>query len=118
VLASVTPTETDNIPTVLMEAGATGLPLVSTEVAGIPELVRHGQTGWLIPSGDPNALADAIAVLAADPALRARLGQNARTLVEAEFSTQDNVLRLADVFCKTCQEWLGGGDTTPPARKT
>ena len=70
----------DGIPVVLMEAGAAGLPLVSTPVSGIPELVRHGQTGWLVAPGDAVELADAIATLATDPTLRQCLGQNARAL--------------------------------------
>lgn len=100
VLASVvTPGgDRDGIPVVLMEAGAVGLPLISTEVSGIPELVRPGQTGWLVPPGDSNALADAIAALAADPVLRAQLGQNARALIEAEFDIESNALHLATLF--------------------
>ncbi len=88
----------DGIPVVLMEAGALGLPLISTQVSGIPELLRHKQTGWLIPSGDPIALADAIALLAGDPELRTRLGQHARALVEAEFDIEGNARRLAALF--------------------
>jgi glycosyltransferase involved in cell wall biosynthesis len=88
----------DGIPVVLMEAGALGLPLISTQVSGIPELVRHQQTGWLVPPGDPAALANAIATLAGDPELRVRLGQNARALVEAEFDIEDNARRLAALF--------------------
>ena len=88
----------DGIPVVLMEAGAAGLPLVSTPVSGIPELVRHGQTGWLVAPGDAVELADAIATLATDPTLRQCLGQNARALVEAEFSIEKNAPRLAAVF--------------------
>jgi len=107
VLASVvTPDgDRDGIPVVLMEAGAAGLPLVSTDVSGIPELVRHGETGWLVPPGDSNALADAIAALAADPALCMRLGQNARALVEAEFNIEGNALRLVKLFDATRQRW-------------
>jgi glycosyltransferase involved in cell wall biosynthesis len=107
VLASVvTPDgDRDGIPVVLMEAGAVGLPLISTQVSGIPELVRHGQTGWLVPPGDTAALADAIAALDADPALRACLGQNARALVEAEFAIESNALHLAALFHNTYQQW-------------
>jgi len=95
----------DGIPVVLMEAGMAGLPLISTPVSGIPELVRHEQTGWLVPAGDAAALADAIAVLAANPRLRIRLGQNARALVEAEFSIERSTLQLAALFQNTCRQW-------------
>ena len=100
VLASVVAADgdRDGIPVVLMEAGAFGLPLISTEVSGIPELVRHGQTGWLVPPRHVAALADAISALALDPALRARLGRNARALVEDEFSSTRNAARMASLF--------------------
>jgi colanic acid/amylovoran biosynthesis glycosyltransferase len=88
----------DGIPVVLMEAGAMGMPLISTEVSGIPELVQHEQTGWVVPPGDPEALADAIELLDGDPELRARLGQNARSLVEEEFDSEKNAHRLLAVF--------------------
>ena len=95
----------DGVPVVLMEAGKVGLPLLSTPVSGIPELVCHGETGWLVPTGDAAALADAIVVLAADPGLRARLGKNARALVEAQFSIESNTLQLAALFQDTSQQW-------------
>jgi glycosyltransferase involved in cell wall biosynthesis len=100
VLASVVAPngDRDGIPVVLMEAGAAGLPVVSTHVSGIPELVRHGQTGWLVPPGDEHALADAIATLAGNPALRRRLGRNARAVVEAEFNIEASASRLEQVL--------------------
>jgi glycosyltransferase involved in cell wall biosynthesis len=91
----------DGIPVVLMEAGAFCLPLVSTNVSGIPELVHHGKTGLLVPPGDPAALADAINTLAVDTALRKHLGQNACTLVEAEYNSEINTLRLKSLFHET-----------------
>ncbi len=104
VLASVvTPGgDRDGIPVVLMEAGAMGLALISTRVSGIPELVRHGQTGWLVPPSDASALAEAIAMMSADPALRWRFGQNARALVEDEFDVERNSRRLASLFRSIC----------------
>jgi colanic acid/amylovoran biosynthesis glycosyltransferase len=93
----------DGIPVALMEAGKKGLPLVSTAISGIPELVRDGETGILVPPDDAIALGDTIARLAADPALRARLGRNARELVETEFSIESSTVRLAALFRNTCQ---------------
>jgi glycosyltransferase involved in cell wall biosynthesis len=84
----------DGIPTVFMEAMATGRPVVSCPVSGIPELVRDGETGVLVPSEDPSALADAIVRLAADDALRARLGQHARALVERQHDQRSNARRI------------------------
>jgi glycosyltransferase involved in cell wall biosynthesis len=91
----------DGIPVVLMEAGACGLPLISTDVSGIPELVRHGQTGLVVPSGDPTALAEAINTIAVDTSLRKRLGQNAQALVEGEYNSEINTIRLKSLFFET-----------------
>jgi colanic acid/amylovoran biosynthesis glycosyltransferase len=102
----------DGIPVVLMEAGKEGLPLISTAISGIPELVRHAHTGWLVPTDDPTALADAIAGLAADPALRVRLGRNARALVESEFNIDRSTLQLAALFRETCPK--STEDISPP----
>lgn len=67
----------DGIPNSLLEAMASGLPVVASEVAGIPEVVRPG-SGLLVPAGDHQALAAALARLGTDPGLRAELGQAAR----------------------------------------
>ncbi|HEY3396309.1 MAG TPA: glycosyltransferase [Armatimonadota bacterium] len=88
----------DGLPVALMEAAAAGLPLVSTAVAGIPELVVDGVTGLLVPQRDPEALAAAIARLLEDEDLRARLGQAARRRVEEEFTRELNGQRLAEAF--------------------
>ncbi|MGI9243378.1 MAG: glycosyltransferase family 4 protein, partial [Verrucomicrobiales bacterium] len=68
----------DILPTVIMEAMAAELPVVSTQLAGIPEMVTDGETGLLIPPGDEGALADALAQLAADPDKGARFGAAGR----------------------------------------
>lgn len=94
----------DGIPVVLMEAAAMGLPLVSTDVSGIPEIVRDGETGCLVPAGDATALAEAITGLARNPSLRVSLGKNARALVEAEFSINVNATRLDSLFKETIQQ--------------
>ena len=84
----------DGIPTVFMEAMATGRPVISCPISGIPELVRDGDTGLLVPPDDPAALADAIARLAADDELRLRLGQRGRALVERQHDQGRNARRL------------------------
>lgn len=75
----------DGLPTVLLEAMALGTPSVSTPVTGIPEVVRHGETGLLVPERDARALADALARCIDDVELRVRLAKGARQLVEEEF---------------------------------
>src|SRR5262249_5360396 len=70
----------DGIPTVFMEAMATGRPVVSCPVSGVPELVRDGETGFLAPSDDPVRFADAVERLARDEALAVRLRRQGRAL--------------------------------------
>ena len=88
----------DGIPVVMMEAGATGLAIVSTRISGIPELVLDNETGSLVPPGDAPALAEAIALLAAKPDLRRELGENARALVESKFNLKRNVQQLTNLW--------------------
>jgi glycosyltransferase involved in cell wall biosynthesis len=72
------------MPKALLEAAACARPLVATNVPGCRALVRDGVNGLLVPPRDPAALADALARLATDAALRHRLGTAARAIVEAE----------------------------------
>jgi glycosyltransferase involved in cell wall biosynthesis len=88
----------DGMPTVLLEAMASGTPCVSTEVAGIPEVVRDGVTGLLVGQREPARLADAIERLLDQPALRVRLGRRARQLVELDFDAEINSARLRAQF--------------------
>ena len=77
----------EGVPIVLMEAMAMRLPVVTTHIAGIPELVEHDVNGLLLPPGRVDALAAALTRLAADPQLRARMGEAGRRRVEAEFES-------------------------------
>jgi colanic acid/amylovoran biosynthesis glycosyltransferase len=88
----------DGIPTVFMEAMATGRPVVSCDISGIPELVRDGDTGLLVPPDDPPALAAAIARLAADHGLRQRLGERGRALVERQHDRRLNTRHLLEII--------------------
>lgn len=81
----------------LIEAMAAGSAVVSTRVGGCAEILRDGETGMLVPSEDPAALADACLALLADPALVQRLGAAARADVAARFSA-DSVAREVDAF--------------------
>ena len=88
----------DGLPTVLLEAMALGLPVVASDVTGIPELVRDGETGLVAPAGDPLALADALERALADAALRNRLAAAGRALVEREFDIHRNAATLREIF--------------------
>jgi colanic acid/amylovoran biosynthesis glycosyltransferase len=93
------PSFAEGIPVVLMEAMATGLPVVSTHIAGIPELVANGQSGFLVPPGRTDVLRDALErVLTASPEERAAMGQAGRAKVEAEFAIDLVAQRLLGVF--------------------
>ena len=86
----------DGIPVALMEAMVTGLPVVSTRVSGIPELVQDGKTGLLAPEKDASALADALQRLQRDPALSRRLAAQGRAHVLEQYNLIENVARLRD----------------------
>lgn len=88
----------DGLPTVLLEAMACGTPCVSTDVTGIPEVLRDEETGLSVPQRDPAALADALDRLLEDSPLRVRLATAARALVEREFDTRRNTARLRELF--------------------
>ncbi len=88
----------DGIPNVLAEAMAMELPVVSTDVSGIPELVESGVNGLLVPQKDAAALARSIAELLDDAALRKRLGQAARARVCYIFDVEVNVQPLWRLF--------------------
>jgi colanic acid/amylovoran biosynthesis glycosyltransferase len=90
----------DGLPTSLLEAMALGAPVVSTRVGGIAELVRHGETGLLVPERDPEALADALERLLADRALAAALAGRGRAYVEAHFSLERSVSGLRGLFAE------------------
>jgi L-malate glycosyltransferase len=76
----------------LLEAEAAGLPIVATQVGGNPEVVDDGKSGILVPSGEPVALADALARLLQDPTLRARMGATGRDIYRGQF-TLDSMVR-------------------------
>lgn len=88
----------DGLPTVLLEAMALGTPCVSTGVTGIPEVLKHNDTGLLVAQGDAVALAAGIERLLDDAQLRISLAQRARRLIEAEFDIHRNAASIRDLF--------------------
>ena len=88
----------DNLPTVIMEAMATGLPIVSTPVGGIPEMVIENETGFLVPPGDAVALAAAIEKLITDRLLAQKLGRAGYDRAEKLFSIEKNARKLCGLL--------------------
>jgi colanic acid/amylovoran biosynthesis glycosyltransferase len=97
--ALVLPSFAEGLPVVIMEAFALGRPVLSSFVAGIPELVEPGRSGWLVPAGDPAALTGALRQVLATPvdALE-RMGALGRERVLARHSTRREVERLIGIF--------------------
>jgi len=75
----------DGLPNTVLEALASGTPVVATAAGGIASVVRHGDTGWIVPERDARALSSAVAGLLDDPARRERIGAAGRALVEGDF---------------------------------
>ena len=95
----------DGIPNTVIEALAYGLPVVSTTVNALPEVVLDGKTGLAVPPNDPAALADALERLADDAPLAHRLAHNGKQLAADMFDPTRNNQRLADIFIKHYTIW-------------
>ncbi|HAK05788.1 MAG TPA: colanic acid biosynthesis glycosyltransferase WcaL, partial [Spartobacteria bacterium] len=88
----------DNLPTVIMEAMATGLPVISTAIGGIPEMVVENETGILVPPGDAGALAHAIEKVIVDLSFARQLGANGHRRAGELFSIEKNAQSLIRIF--------------------
>jgi len=97
--ALVLPSFAENLPVVIMEAMALGRPVISTYIAGIPELVRPGQTGWLVPASDEAALADAMReALACSVADLEHMGAAGRSRVSDQHDSVKEAAKLKAFF--------------------
>ncbi len=106
----------DALPTVLLESLASGLPAVSTQLSGIPEIITHDQEGLLVNPDSPEELADALEKMLSQRELRQQISKQGRKKAEAAFDIQKNVGQLYDLF-RT--DGLGStGEASSPIEKT
>ena len=94
----VLPSRTEAFPNGVMEAMAMRLPVVASDVGGIPELVDHERNGVLVPAGDERALAAAVLGLFRDPARANRLAWSARTTIESRYSFERMVREFEALY--------------------
>lgn len=94
----VLPSHNEGLPMSILEAMSYGLPVVSTRVGGIPELIDHGRDGLLIEAGDVEALADALVQLGNNPSLRHQMSSAARSKIEDSYSVGAVLPRLEQIY--------------------
>jgi L-malate glycosyltransferase len=97
---SILNSHSDPFPLTMLEAMASGTPVLATAVDGIPELIRHGETGWLVPPRDEAQLAEAMLYLIAEPELRQRLATQGRQQILAGFTAEHFQRAIAQYFHK------------------
>lgn len=102
--AVIVPSRQDSFPYVVLEAMAVGTPVIASRVGGIPEAIRDGVDGFLVPPGDPEALAEKIKVLLLNPALREQMGKSARQRFLDMFEQTRNVEQQALWFEELVQQ--------------
>jgi glycosyltransferase involved in cell wall biosynthesis len=103
----VLPSLQEALPYVILEAGALAKPVIASEVGGIRELVKNGETGLLVPPGDIDALADALVRLAEDPDLARDLGRRLRLSLSEEFSLSRMLQQTRDLYLRLSRQKLG-----------
>jgi glycosyltransferase involved in cell wall biosynthesis len=105
----VLPSFAEGVPGVLMEAMAMGLPVVTTRIAGIPELVEDGYSGFVVAPGRVDVLVDAVRRLASDPDLRREMGERGRAKVIAEYSIEPSAAHMYEMFVSVLAQTPGQG---------
>jgi len=88
----------DGLPNVLMEALSQKLPCLATDVSGIPELINHGDSGWLVSPGAPEMMAEAAEKLIKEPELRKKLGDAGYKRLKTDFTLDKCLLQIAERF--------------------
>ena len=95
--------DSEGNPVAVMEAQLSGLPVVATRHAGIPEVVIEGKSGFLVDEGDEAAMADAMARLVLEPALAARLGDSGRCRIQERFTLEHHLKQVTDFIHKVIE---------------
>lgn len=101
---SVLPSYSEGLPNSVIEAMASGLPVVATRVGGVPELVRPRHTGFLVPPGDVDSLAEALVTVLANPFLGKRLGEAGRVQIQSEFSFEKMFRETVALYARVLSE--------------
>src|SRR5579883_469651 len=101
---SILPSFYEGMPLVAMESLAAGVAMIATDVDGTPEIIVHGQTGLLVPPGDPAALAAAILRLLADDSLRAALAANGQAWVRRRFDRHRQIQATQELYVSAWRE--------------
>lgn len=91
----------------VIEAMASGLPVVATDVGGIPESVINDQTGFLVPPRDPKTLANKISILMENPKLRKKMGEKGRKIVEEKYSLDRTIVKIENILDKIIKKKPG-----------
>lgn len=104
---AVLPSFTEGLPNVVLEASAAGVPVVATAVGGTPEAVADGETGLLVPPGQPQVLAARIGELLADPDRRQQMGEAGRAFVRERFSFAGQAEAYRQLFARLLPQRAG-----------
>lgn len=99
----VLPSVAEGLSVAMLEALATGLPLIVTQVGGATDVIEHGKNGWLIPPEDPQALFIALKYLFGDVTLRRELGRQGRKTVEQEYALPRLAQKLQQMYCELAE---------------
>jgi glycosyltransferase involved in cell wall biosynthesis len=94
----VLPSYQEALPMSILEAMAAGLPVIATPVGGVPEVIRDGYNGFLVPSGDVDALAEKLTILVGDSDLRQVMGRHSREIAEQQLDVKPYVSRLVALY--------------------
>jgi glycosyltransferase involved in cell wall biosynthesis len=98
------PSRADNLPNTVLESLACGTPILGSEVGGIPDMVRPGQTGWLFPGDTPAACAQALQSALAERPTWPTLQTRCREIAEAEYSFSLQATRYQQLIAELCSE--------------